>query len=59
MNSINQDPLKAYRQEEEKLARNVYLQAVSIRNEVNFSKINPEDRYLILLHTINILTKKE
>lgn len=55
----NEDPLKEYRQGVEKLARNVYLQAVSIKNELNYSKINPEDKYLIILHTINILTKKE
>lgn len=57
MNSIrNEDPLKIYRQEVEKLARNIYLQTIAIRNEVNSSKINPEDRTSILLHAINLLT---
>jgi hypothetical protein len=57
MNSIrNEDPLKTYRQEVEKLARNVYLQTIAIRNEVYSSKINPEDRASILLHAINLLT---
>ena len=59
MNVRNEDPLKVYKQEVEKLARNVYLQAIAIRNEVNSSKINPEDRMAILLHTINLLTKKD
>jgi hypothetical protein len=59
MNIRNEDPLKVYKQEVEKLARNSYLQAIAIRNEVNSSKINPEDRMAILLHTINLLTKKD
>jgi hypothetical protein len=59
MNIRNEDPLKVYKQEVEKLARNAYLQAIAIRNEVNSSKINPEDRMSILLHTINLLTKKD
>jgi len=57
MNSIrNEDPLKTYRQEVEKLARNVYLQAIAIRNEIVSTKINPEDRNSILIHAINLLT---
>ena len=56
MNIRNEDPLKLYRQEVEKLARNVYLQAIAIRNEVNSSKINPEDRSAIILNVINLLT---
>ena len=59
MNIRNEDPLKVYKQQVEKLARNAYLQAIAIRNEVNSSKINPEDRMAILLHTINLLTKKD
>jgi hypothetical protein len=59
MNIRNEDPLKDYKQEVEKLARNAYLQAIAIRNEINSSKINPEDRMSILLHTINLLTKKD
>jgi hypothetical protein len=59
MSIRNEDPLKAYRQEVEKLARNVYLQGIAIRNEINSSKINPEDRLSILMHTINLLTKKD
>jgi hypothetical protein len=59
MSIRNEDPLKAYRQEVEKLARNVYLQGIAIRNEINLSKINPEDRLSILMHTINLLTKKD
>ena len=54
MNIRNEDPLKVYKQEVEKLARNVYLQAISIRNEVGSSKINPEDRASILLNVINL-----
>ena len=56
MDPRNEDPLKIYRQEVEKLARNVYLQAISIRNEIGSSKINPEDRSSILIHVINLLT---
>ena len=56
MNIRNEDPLKVYKQEVEKLARNVYLQAIAIRNEVGTSKINPEDRASILLNVINLLT---
>jgi hypothetical protein len=56
MNIRNEDPLKSYKQEVEKLARNVYLQAIAIRNEIGFSKINPEDRNSILIHVINLLT---
>jgi hypothetical protein len=56
MNIRNEDPLKTYRQEVEKLARNVYLQAIAIKNEVVSSKINPEDRSSILIHVINLLT---
>jgi hypothetical protein len=56
MNPRNEDPLKVYRQEVEKLARNVYLQAISIRNEIGSSKINPEDRSSILIHVISLLT---
>lgn len=56
MNIRNEDPLKVYKQEVEKLARNVYLQAIAIRNEVGSSKINPEDRVSILIHVINLLT---
>jgi hypothetical protein len=59
MSIRNEDPLKIYRQEVEKLARNVYLQGIAIRNEINLSKINPEDRLSILMHTINLLTKKD
>lgn len=56
MNIRNEDPLKIYKQEVEKLARNVYLQAIAIRNEIGSSKINPEDRTSILIHVINLLT---
>jgi hypothetical protein len=52
----NEDPLKSYKQEVEKLARNVYLQAIAIRNEIVSAKINPEDRNSILIHVINLLT---
>ena len=56
MNIRNEDPLKSYKQEVEKLARNVYLQAIEIRNEIGSAKINPEDRNSILIHVINLLT---
>ena len=56
MSIRNEDPLKSYKQEVEKLARNVYLQAIAIRNEIVSTKINPEDRNSILIHVINLLT---
>jgi hypothetical protein len=56
MSIRNEDPLKSYKQEVEKLARNVYLQAIAIRNEIVSAKINPEDRNSILIHVINLLT---
>ena len=56
MNIRNEDPLKSYKQEVEKLARNVYLKAIAIRNEIGSAKINPEDRNSILIHVINLLT---
>jgi len=56
MSIRNEDPLKSYKQEVEKLARNVYLQAIAIRNEIVSTKINPEDRNSILIHAINLLT---
>lgn len=56
MDPRNEDPLKIYKQEVEKLARNSYLQAIAIRNEVMSSKINPEDRSYIILNVVNLLT---
>jgi hypothetical protein len=56
MDIRNEDPLKFYKQEVEKLARNVYLQAIAIRNEISSSKINMEDKASILIHIINLLT---
>ena len=51
--------LQNYRKEVEKLARTVYLQAIALKNELNSTKINPEDRLTILMHSINILTGEE
>lgn len=56
MDIRNEDPLKFYKQEVEKLARNVYLQAIAIKNELGSSKINPEDKASIMIHVINLLT---
>ena len=36
--------LQNYRKEVEKLARNVYLQAIALKNELNSAKINPARR---------------
>lgn len=58
---MNTDPrtdalLQNYRQGVEKLARGVYLKAISIKNELDDAKINPEDKLTILMHTVNLLT---
>lgn len=58
---MNTDPrtealLQNYRQEVEKMARGVYLKAISIKNELDVAKINPEDKLTILMHTVNLLT---
>jgi hypothetical protein len=49
--------LTNYRKEVEKLARGIYLQAVAIKREIDFSKINPEDKSAILVNCINLLSK--
>lgn len=51
--------LLTYRKEVEKLARGVYLKAISLKNELNSAKINPEDKLTILMHTISLLTTEE
>lgn len=51
--------LQTYRQEVEKLARGIYLKAISIKNELGTAKINPEDKLTILMHTVNLLTGEE
>jgi hypothetical protein len=58
---MNTDPkteaiLHNYRQGVEKLARGVYLKAISIKNELDDAKINPEDRLTVLMHVVNLLT---
>ncbi len=50
--------LQTYRKEVEKVARGAYLQAIAIRKDVDFSKVNPEDKAIILLNCINLLTKQ-
>lgn len=51
--------LQNYRKEVEKLARNIYLQAIALKNELNSAKINPEDRLTIMMHSINLITSEE
>jgi hypothetical protein len=48
--------LKTYRKEVEKTARGLYLQTVAIRREIERVRINPEDKYAILVNCINLLT---
>jgi hypothetical protein len=48
--------LKTYRKEVEKTARGLYLQTVAIRREIERVRINPEDKYAILINCINLLT---
>lgn len=51
--------LQNYRKEVEKTARTIYLQAIALKKELSSSKINPEDKLTILMHSINILTTEE
>jgi hypothetical protein len=51
--------LQNYRKEVEKTARTIYLQTIALKRELNSSKINPEDRLAILMHSIGILTTEE
>ena len=51
--------LQNYRKEVEKTARTIYLQAIALKKELDSSRINPEDRLTILMHSINILTSEE
>lgn len=43
----------------EKTARNLYLQTLALRKELETSKINPEDKHEILLHCVGLLISKE
>lgn len=49
--------LKEYNKEVEKLARGLYLQTIALRKEIDVSRINPDDKYAIVLNCINLLTK--
>ena len=51
--------LQNYRKGVEKTARTIYLQAIALKKELDSSRINPEDRLTILMHSINILTSEE
>lgn len=51
--------LQNYRREVEKLARNIYLQAIALKNELNAAKINPEDRLTIMMHVVNLITSED
>ena len=51
--------LQNYRKEVEKTARTIYLQAIALKKELKSSMINPEDRLIILMHSISILTTEE
>jgi hypothetical protein len=50
--------LQTYKKEVEKLARGVYLQAISIKKEVETSRINPEDKMSILINIISLLSSE-
>ena len=49
--------LKEYNKEVEKLARGLYLQTIALRKEIDLSRVNPDDKYAIVLNCINLLTK--
>jgi hypothetical protein len=49
--------LKEYNKGVEKMARGIYLQLMAIRKDIDNSRINPDDKYAILLNAIHILTK--
>jgi hypothetical protein len=51
--------LETYHKEVKKLARGIYLRALSMKDELNFAKINPEDKLTILMHVVSLLTTEE
>lgn len=50
--------LQTYKKEVEKLARGVYLQAISIKKEIETSKINKEDKTTLLINVISLLSSE-
>ncbi len=59
MDPRTEELLQDYRKMVEKTARNLYLQTIALRNELETSKINPEDKHEILLHCVGLLISKE
>lgn len=57
MDPRSESILREYNKGVEKLARGIYLQLMAIRKDVDNSRINPDDKYAILLNSIHILTK--
>ena len=51
--------LQSYRKDVEKFARSAYLQTLALKKEIDLVRINPEDKMMILIHCINLLTGKE
>ena len=56
---MENDPIKAYRQDVEKLARGLYLQALSIKKELKGSRVTEEDKLKILMHCIDLLVSPD
>lgn len=59
MDPRTEELLSVYRKEVEKLARGLYLQTLAVKNELNNSAVNPEDKHRILLHCIGLLINNE
>ena len=59
MDPRTEELLQDYRNMVEKTARNLYLQTLALRKELETSKINPEDKHEILLHCVGLLISKE
>jgi len=59
MDPRTEELLSVYRKEVEKLARGLYLQTLAVKNELNSSAVNPEDKHRILLHCIGLLINND
>jgi hypothetical protein len=59
MDSKSEELLRDYKKSVQKLARGLYLQAIALRKELDHSAANQEDKDEILMHCINLITKKD
>lgn len=59
MDPRTEELLKEYKKSVQKLARGLYLQALALRRDLDDSGANQEDKDEILMHCINLITKKD